>query len=182
MTLLFSGSLMAQAVLELDKKEIDFGALSQDTNMAANELIVLKRTAKSPKKIKLKYTIKHMEKNCVAYEVKRKEIKEFSQTVCERGVDGSHECSEMTYSGLYDAETVCTKNGLIRKVTSHELTLDFKRAVKLAPEATETFHVNIKQNKISSESTKLAGKVADSAALYEVSVSEMFNKIKFKAK
>lgn len=165
----------------LDKKTVNLGALNQETNAAANELVAIKRTAKTPKKVVLKFTMNHMEKKCVEYETKQEDIPEFSQTVCTPGLAGQHDCEEKVYAGLFNAKTVCVKEGLTRKTVSTELKLDFRKAVKLAPTATETFQVNIKQESIMGDDTAVAGKVLDAASLYTIKKG-FGGSLKFKAK
>ena len=177
--LLSLGAFAQQAEVLLNAKNIDYGALSQDTNLPANELIVIKRTAATPKKVKLKFSFKYMEKKCVAYKVKTEEIKDFSQTVCDRNADGSHECAEVQYSGLYNAETICTKKGIIRKTENKEITLNFGSAVKLAEGAEETFQINFKQKKISNDKVEKAAQTLNTTSVYKITTP--FNTIKFKA-
>jgi hypothetical protein len=166
----------------LDKKTIDLGALTQETNAAANELVAIKRTAKTPKKVVLKFKMNYMEKKCVEFETKQEDIPEFTQVVCVPGLAGQHDCEEKVYAGLFNAKTVCVKEGLVRKTLSEELKLDFGGAVALSPSATELFQINIKQKTIMSDDFELAGKALDAASLYEVKKSAFGNTLKFKAK
>lgn len=166
----------------LDKKTVNVGALNQETNAAANELIMIKRTAKTPKKVTLKFTVNSMEKKCVEFVTKQVDIPEFTQVVCEKALAGQHDCAEQIYSGLFNAKTSCAKEGLVRKTTSQELVLDFKKAVKLSKTATETFQVNIKQKSMSSDDTSAAGKAVDAASLYEIGSRTFGNGLRFRAK
>lgn len=166
----------------LDKKTVDLGALNQENNAAANELVTIKRTAKTPKKVVLKFKMNIMQKKCVEFETKQEDIPEFTQTVCTPALAGQHDCEEKIYSGLFNAKTVCTKEGLVRKTLSEEVKLDFGRAVKLSPAATETFKINIKQGSILKDNISLAGKTIDSASLYTIKKSPFGNILKFKAK
>lgn len=179
LTLLLPLSGMAEAIL-LDAKTVDYGSLNQETNAMANELIEVKRTAQTPRKVTLKYKVNYMEKKCVSYEVKQKEIPAFTKVVCEAALDGAHDCVEKEFSGLFEAETVCVKNGLVRKTSSRELKLDFRKSIKLSEEASETFHVNIKQKSIMKDKVKYSGKAVDSDSLYKVKYT--FGKLRFKAK
>jgi hypothetical protein len=164
----------------LDAKIINYGALSQDTNLPANELIVVKRTAATPKKVELRFIFNRMEKSCISYKVKKVEIKDFTKTVCDKNADGSHQCAEVQYTGLYDAETVCSKDGLIRVRTAKKLTLNFSSAVKLVEGAEETFQINLKQRKMSYDKVEKAAQTLNTASLYKITT--LFNSIKFKAK
>lgn len=166
----------------LDKKTVDAGALNQETNAAANELLMIKRTAKTPKKVTLKFTLNSMEKKCVEYVTKQEDIPEFTQIVCEKALAGQHDCTEKIYSGLYNAKTSCVKDGLTRKTSAKEITLDFRRAVKLAPNASETFQINLKQKNMMSDDVATAGKAVDTASLYEIKQSAFGGTLKFKAK
>ncbi len=166
----------------LDKKTVDAGALNQETNAAANELLVIKRTAKTPKKVTLKFTMNYMEKKCVEFVTKQEDIPEFSQVVCEKALAGQHDCEEKIYSGLYNAKTSCVKEGLIRKTAAKEITLDFRKAVKLAPNAAETFQINLKQKSMMGEDVNSAGKAVDAASLYEIKESAFGGSLKFRAK
>lgn len=172
----------AQQEVMLDKKVIDYGALGQETNSAASEMIAIKRGAKSPKKVTLKFTLNYMEKKCVEYETKTEEIPEFSQTVCEKALDGQHDCVDKIYSGLFNAKTVCVKEGLIRKSAAQEIKLNFGRAVTLSPTATETFQINVKQLSMSGDKIDVSGKVLDAASLYSIKPSAFGTGLKFKAK
>lgn len=177
--LFVSTNVMAESVL-LDSKTINYGELNQETNSMANELIEVKRTAKTPKKVTLKYSVNYMTKKCVDFEVKVKERPSFEQVVCEAGLDGSHLCENKEYTGLYEAKTVCTKEGLVRKTKSQELVLDFRKAVKLTNTAEEIFQINIKQGSIFKTKMKYSGKASQTASLYKVKY--FLKKLRFKAK
>lgn len=164
----------------LDSNKINYGPLSQDTNSVANELIVIKRTAASPKKVVLKYSVNFMEKKCTSYAVKVEEIKDFSQVVCDSVLDGSHVCQSTEYTGLYNAKTECVQQGLVRATSNKEVMLDFRKAVKLARNASETFQVNLRQASIKNNEVESKGKALDTTSLYNVKFS--FGKLKFKAK
>jgi hypothetical protein len=180
--LLLVQSVNAQSTeVMLNSKKINYGALAQETNKKANELIVVKRTATTPKKVVLTYSVNYMEKKCVRYEVKVTELPNFTQTVCESALDGTHECLEKEYTGLYSAKTICSKNGLVRATGTNNLTLDFRKAVKLTENATETFQVNLKQGSISKDNTTAQGKALDTASQYKVKTSRR-NTLKFRAK
>jgi hypothetical protein len=166
----------------LDKKTVDLGALNQETNAAANELVVIKRTAKTPTKVVLKFKMNYMEKKCVEYETNQEDIPEFTQTVCTPALAGQHDCEEKIYAGLFNAKTVCVKDGLVRKALSGEVKLDFGGAVKLSPAATETFKINIKQGSIFKDNISLAGKAIDTASLYTIKEGAFGDTLKFKAK
>jgi hypothetical protein len=182
-TLLLAQSVYAQsAEVMLNSKKVNYGALSQETNAKANELIVVKRTAATPKKVTLTYSVNFMEKKCVRYEVKVTEVPEFSQTVCESALDGTHECVERDYTGLYSAKTVCTREGLTRATSTKEVTLDFKKSVRLTENASETFQVNLKQGSILKADTAAQGKALNTASQYSVNVSRFNGSLKFKAK
>jgi hypothetical protein len=181
-TLLIAQTVYAQsAEVMLNSKKINYGALAQEKNAKANELIVVKRTAKTPKKVVLTFSINFMEKKCVAYEVKVVDVPAFSQTVCESALDGTHECLEKEYTGLYSAKTVCAKDGLVRATETNEVTLDFRKAVKLTENASETFQVSLKQGTISKEDVSARAKALDTASQYKVKTSRG-NTLKFRAK
>jgi hypothetical protein len=181
MTVALFASITAQSSdVTLDSNKFNYGALTQETNAAANELIVIKRTAATPKKVVLSYSVNFMEKKCTSYDVKVEEIKEFSQVVCEYVLDGSHVCQSTEYTGLYNAKTVCVQEGLVRSTSKKEITLDFRRSVKLAPNASETFQVNLRQASITNSRVESKGKALVTASLYNVIFS--FGKLKFKAK
>lgn len=164
----------------LDSNKVNYGALSQDTNAVANELIVIKRTTATPKKVVLKYSVNYMEKKCTSYDVKVEEIKDFSQVVCESVLDGSHVCQSTEYTGLYNAKTLCVQQGLVRSTSNKEIVLDFRKSVKLAADASETFQVNLRQASIKNSDIESKGKALATTSLYDVKFS--FGKLKFKAK
>jgi hypothetical protein len=174
-----TGVTMKKLLLTATALLLSLGAFAQQAEILLDELIIIKRTSATPKKVTIKYSFNYMEKQCVAYKVKVDKLKEFNQMVCDKNADGSHECSEVEYKGLYNAETVCTKNGLIRKTKETEITLNFKSAVKLAEGAEETFQVGLKQKKSTSDDTEKAAQTMGAASLYKIST--FFNTIKFKA-
>ncbi len=170
-----------QTEILLDSKRITYGPVNQESNAPANELLVIKRTSATPSKVTLKYSFDYMEKECVSYAFKVEKIKRFNQMVCDKNADESHQCSEVEYTGLYNAETVCKKEGLIRKTKDAEVTLNFKSAVKLTEGAEETFQVNLKQKRSTSGSLVKSAQTVNAASMYKISTT-VFGSIKFKAK
>lgn len=165
----------------LTSKDLDLGALNQETNAPANEIVLVKRTAQTPNRVKVTFSLNYMKKKCVEYETKQEDIPEFSQVVCEKGVAEQHICEKKEYSGFFNAKTSCTKQGLVRESAKRELILIFDNAVKLTPRATEVFQVNLKQKRISSTRFFPTGKAIDTASLYKIHKGWR-NTLKFKRK
>jgi hypothetical protein len=182
MTVLFlsAGAFAQQSEILLDSKTINYGAVNQDTNAPANELIIIKRTSATPSKVKIKLSFNYMEKKCISYKVKVDKIKDFNQIVCNKNADGSHQCDEKEYSGLYNAKTVCINEGPVRFSKDLEVTLNFKSAVKLTEGAEETFQLNLKQKKSSSDKLERSAQTLNSASMYKITTS-VFGTLKFKA-
>jgi hypothetical protein len=167
LALIFSHGVFAQqAELLLNSPSVNYGPLAQGTNSPANELIVVRRTANTPKKVNLTFTVNHMVPKCTTYDVRRVELQNFSQFVCEPILNGSHDCVQKEYTGFYNAQTVCVQQGLVRTTSFKSVTLDFGRAVRLTPNATETFQVNIKQTSMAANHSVFLGRALNSASVY----------------
>lgn len=165
----------------LTGKEVKLGNISDnDNNVAVLKTIEFTRNAKTPEKVDLVFSINHLEKDCVQYEVKQEEIPEFKKMVCE-GSNNGFQCEEKIYSGLYNAKTVCVEQGLIRKTTQRKLTLNFKDAVKLAPTASEKIAVKLVQKSMKENSVDYQGIVLESHSLYKVKNGVVKDQIHFKA-
>ena len=154
--------------LLLSAPAVHYGALSQETNAVANELFVVKRTAFTPKKVKVTFTVNYVVPACTAWSVNRVDLQDFSQVVCDPVLDGTHVCEQKDYSGFYNAQTVCVQQGLVRKTSLKNLTLDFSRAVKLTQNAVETFQVSVKQQQMNADFTQYTGRALQTTSLYRV--------------
>jgi len=166
----------------LDQKEIDLGNLSNiETNTSVDKIVSFKRTDATPKKVKLKFAFNSLQKDCVDFEVKVEEIPESKKIVCEASNGGSFVCEEKIFSGLYNAKTVCASEGLTRVENQNEITLNFAKAVKLAPEASEVVSISIQQSDMNSDKTEIKGQVDQSHSLNKVKNSPFGNLIIFKA-
>lgn len=175
------GSVSANEIL-LDNKEIDLGNISDsETNMAVDKSFSFTRNADTPKKVTLKYSMNFVKEECTEYEVKVEEIPEFKKTVCEASNGGSFLCEEKIFSGLYNAKSECVGNGLTRSTTKGEIVLNFSKAVKLAPDASEKVSVSFMQKGMKEQEAETAGRVEQSHSLYKVKKSAFGKQIIFKA-
>ncbi|MBH46616.1 MAG: hypothetical protein CME71_00440 [Halobacteriovorax sp.] len=177
-------ALSVQAdVIPLDAKAIDLGNISNaETNMAVIKDFSFTRTADTPKKVTIKYEVNFLKEDCTQYEVQTEEIPEFKKVVCEASNGGSFLCEEKIFSGLYNAKTECVAKGSTRLSSKGEVVLNFSKAVKLAPGASEVVSVNLSQKNMNEESTKAVGRVEQSHSLYEVKNSRFGkNQINYKA-
>lgn len=164
---LMTSNLIASEVI-LTEKEIDLGLLSNEDNSQISKIITLKRNSESPKVVSLKYKLNYLIEECVDFEVKVEEIPETSSVVCEKTNGDAFACDTKVFSGLYNAKTVCAKKGLVQKVQENEVKVSFKKAVVLAPEASETFQVQLNQANIKSSKVEAIGQVIQSHSLYKV--------------
>ena len=177
----FSFNLFASEITVLDKKVIDYGALNQVKNNAANEVIRFKRTEKTPKYVTLKYKVNYLKKECVEAKIKYKNIAEKKLKRCEANGDKTFTCEDVTFESFEIPKRVCLKKGYALKTTSKKILLSFRTAIKLAKGADEVIEINLKQKAMDSKSVKPSGKVIESDALYKV--RNWFNKyLVFRAK
>lgn len=167
--------------LVLDKAKLNYGALKQDTNAAAMETITVKRTAKSPRKAVLKYSMNFLTKGCAKYDYEFTEVKGFSHTVCEANQDGSNDCRLVEVEAYRIPKRVCVEEGMLMKSTTRELALDFKKAVTLTPDAEEIFEITLKQTKMADADIQVKARAVNTASVYKVKVRRN-KKIKFSAK
>lgn len=179
---LLSVSVFANEIM-LDNKEIDLGNISDsESNVAVLKEFNFKRTADTPKKVTLKYEMNFLKDDCTEYEVKTEEIPEFKKTVCEVSNGGTFLCEEKIFSGLFNAKTECVAQGQVRETAKGEVTLNFSKAVKLAPSASETVGVNLTQKSMKEDNANAVGRMIESHSLYEVKNSRFGGpQIKFKA-
>lgn len=179
--LLVSQLSFANAIL-LDNKVIELGNLSDtETNMVIDKAISFTRNAETPKKVTIKYALNSLKKECIEYAVKVTELPAIKKTVCETSNGGSFLCEEKEFSGLYEAKTECVSEGLARYTSEQSLELNFSKAVKLAPGATETVGVSLLQKDMMSDKVESVGRMEESHSLYKVKKSPFGNKISFKA-
>lgn len=169
--------------IPLDAKDIELGNISDtENNIAVMKDFSFTRTADTPKKVTVKYELNFLKEECTEYEVKTVEVEEFKKVVCETSNGGSFLCEEKIFSGLFNAKTECVANGQTRHSAKAEVVLNFSKAVKLAPGASEVVSVNISQKNMKEDSAKTVGRVEQSHSLYKVKNSS-FGKaqITFKA-
>ena len=162
------GTLQAKTV-ELTKEIIEFGALSQDENGPANEVIELVRTPNSPKKIILKYKMNSLEKGCTNYTILYTKVDPIVQVQCQPRLDETYACEKVTHDGYGIPERVCADEGYLLVTKSYELVLNFKKAIELTEGSEERFQIGIKQKKMTRDSLKFSGKVLSSMSKYKVS-------------
>lgn len=177
---LLSSQVLAQGQV-LNQKVINLGSLSDaEANVAISKTLEFTRNAKTPEKVELVFTLNYLEKDCVEYKVVQEDVPEFKKTVCE-GSNNGFSCEEKIYSGLFNAKTVCSEQGLIRKTAAKKLTLNFKDAVRLAPTASEKIAVKLLQKSMREDSVDFQGIVLESHSLYKIKNGIIKDQIHFKA-
>jgi hypothetical protein len=153
----------------LNQKKINIGKLSQDQNQAVSDVIILERTAKTPKKVEVTYSFNYLVKTCVDYKIKTKFIKGFSKVVCEKSGGGTHNCREREFSGYEENERVCTNKGYELKTKEVTVTFNFKHAIPLNENSIETFVVSLNQKNMKKDSVKFELSSFESVGVYRLS-------------
>jgi hypothetical protein len=165
--LFLSFSAMSNEI-KMTKSEYNLGNISdKELNRALFKRFVLFRTPSTPETVTLKYKINYLKEECVSFESKKTEVTQDKRTVCQGDKNG-YTCEEKTYTDLFTAEVVCAQKGLIREEKDQEVTLNFKKAVALAPKASEVFAVILKQTDMKNDSTEAVGLVLESSSLYDI--------------
>ena len=164
----------------LNQKKINVGQLTQDQNQAVADVIVLERTARTPKKVEVTYSFNYLVKSCVDYKIKTKFIKGFSKVVCEKSGGGTHNCRNRDFEGFDENERVCTNKGYELKSKEVTVTFNFKHAIPLNNDAIETFVVSLNQKNMKKDSVKFELSSFESMGVYKL--SKLGNHYLFKLK
>ena len=173
-------SLNAHAnTINLDKKTHDYGALAQERNTAANEVLTLTRTSKTPKVVTIKYQVNSVQKSCVETEIVATEIPAVTKIACEANLDKSHTCASVQFEAYNSLARKCVREGLELISNQKELVITFNNAIKLEKEATETIQIALEQKAINSDKINVKASI-DSAAVYKIRHS--LGRLRFRAK
>jgi len=160
--LLTSTTTFARSVT-LHSEKINLGILEQETSLPALEEITVKRTAKTPKKVELKFEYVYRAKVCQEWEDRVIVIP--GNVICTP--DGCYTTAPETR-----VERFCVywENELLQN--SKKVKLNFSKATKLSSDQKESFLVVIEQQSLDKKKVKLAGQTLDAQSDYTIKFSD----------
>lgn len=153
--------------IELNSQSFNLGALSQTDFQPAHEILNLVRSADTPDKIVLNYSLNVQETVCTRYETRPVWIPPYYETVCQT-VNNQQICNQVYRPGYYDYQKVCVETKEMMISDSKKLYLDFGHVTKLEGNAREVFSLEINQKAVRSSRHDLVVQKIEGAQDYEV--------------
>lgn len=170
-TLLLSVSAWATNTINLSGSTANLGALPQDHNGAVSATYHVQRTKRTAEVVTVKFTLNYAKPACTRYAIKYSNVGAISQKNCLSRLDGTYECSDVSFDGFEIPSRVCTAQGMVLATSTQTLELNFKKAITLTPNAKEVFAINITQKNFKGTENALKAKSIRSASVYKTKVS-----------
>ncbi|MBK25465.1 MAG: hypothetical protein CME70_15830 [Halobacteriovorax sp.] len=184
---LVSATAFGGQPLELNSKDVNYGALRQATRSAALDRVEVIRTKKTPKKVDVSYTVKESEQVCVEYRYEQVWHPGHYDRVCHTTTDRNGNtrtiCRNVWRPGYYTTERRCVRTESVMVTRNKSIRFNFKKAARLSSGQREVFMVEFRQDRVSSDDVTMSGEVVEANRSYNIRFEKFLkNSLKFEVK
>ncbi|MBL6991571.1 MAG: hypothetical protein ISR65_17430 [Bacteriovoracaceae bacterium] len=158
--LAFSPFVLNARTILLDREKINAGVLLQSESEPAQEQLVVRRTTKTPRKVKLDISFDYRKKICGEWDQRDRWVPGDLHCTPHGGCSGS--------PGRWESERFCVRWDRVLSGTSKTIVLNFKRAQRLSSGEEEEFLVTIDQKSLDGRKLDLSGSVQSSDREYSI--------------
>ena len=188
-----------QQVVDLNQERVLLGSLNPEQNGPANVQFTLRRTAMTPEKVELVYSVNYLTTICAQYDARQVWVP--GTWVChdvggdyhDGGYHDGHpghgprpgpgprrDCYQTP--GYYRTERYCVQYADVMTSDSHDIELKFKDANNLGGGEEETFAMSIVQRSQRSNNVDFSASALQTKTPYEIKSTLLGGGLKFKAK
>lgn len=175
-SLLATGAVAADRVVELGSQNIHLGALNQERGNGAMSTINVVRTERTPDVVELVYNFKEGQYVCTEWRDRVIYEPGYYRTICNTDRYGRQYCRRVYVGGYYRTVTECVRRNYRLFDSSRVLKLNFKKSADLSKNEREVFAIDFSQRGLDSGKFDYNASAVDAAAEYKIKYSSFLRK------